>query len=43
MPMVAAEMPSGNIVDHGIRYSGSVIPASRWAVPSITLVASMVR
>ncbi len=43
MPMVAAEMPNGNIVDHGIRYSGSVMPASRCAVPSITLVASMVR
>jgi hypothetical protein len=43
MPIVAAEMPSGNIVDHGIRYSGSVMPASRWAVPSITFIASMVR
>ena len=29
-------MPSGNIVDHGIRYSVSVMPALRCAVPSIT-------
>ena len=36
-------MPSGNIVDHGIRYSVLVMPASRWAVPSITFVASIVR
>jgi len=31
------------MVDHGIRYSVSVIPASRWAVPSMTFIASMVR
>jgi len=36
-------MPSGNIVDHGIRYNVSVIPALRWAVPSITSVAFIVR
>ncbi|SKW21515.1 Uncharacterised protein [Mycobacteroides abscessus subsp. abscessus] len=36
-------MPSGNIVDHGIRYRVSVIPASRCAVPSITWSPSITR
>ncbi|SLJ02769.1 Uncharacterised protein [Mycobacteroides abscessus subsp. abscessus] len=43
MPMVAEVMPSGNIVDHGIRYSVSVTPYSSAAVPSITLPESITR
>jgi len=43
MPMTADVIPRGNIVYHGIRYSVSVIPALRWAVPSITSVAFIAR
>ena len=43
MPIVAAVIPRGNMFDHGMRYSVSVRPYLRTAVPSMTSSQSMTR